>query len=294
MAFIRSFEERLNVLFLEGIIAGTTHLCVGQEACSVGTCMALTADDCLFSNHRGHGHLLARGADPGKVMAEIFGSPRGYAGGRGGSQHMAIRELNFLGTHGITAGSITLAAGAALHKSIRNEPGVAVVFFSDGAVGEGAFHEAMNMSAIWKLPILFVCENNLYAMSSAFREMSPVDHIADRAAAYNMKSRIVDGNDVSAVQAALSECRTAAESTPEPWLIELKTFRVSGHSRGDKCIYRTREEESEWRTTDCIQRTVEALRADHGWTDSDQKVVDDSIAIALADAEAYAKGADNA
>jgi TPP-dependent pyruvate/acetoin dehydrogenase alpha subunit len=281
-------------LFLDGIIAGTTHLCVGQEACAVGTCMALTPDDCIFSNHRGHGHLLGRGADPGKVMAEIFGSPRGYAGGRGGSQHMAIRELNFMGTHGITGGSIPLAAGVALHKKLHKEPGVGVVFFSDGAVGEGAFHETLNMAAMWNLPALFICENNLYAMSTSFEKTSPVTDVAERAKAYGMEGMIVDGNDVEAVFDAVSKARAMAEDTPQPVLIELKTFRASGHSRGDKCLYRTREEEAYWTDRDPIETTVRCLQDRHSWSDDERATIDATVMDQIAVAEAYAKGEDDA
>ncbi len=293
MLLIRGFEERLNELFLQGLVAGTTHLCIGQEACSVGVCSALSSDDCVFSNHRGHGHLLARGAEPGRVMAEIFGSPRGYAGGRGGSQHMAIKSINFLGTHGITAGTIPIATGAALHKKLQDEPGVAVVFFSDGAVGEGAFHESLNMAATWKLPVLFVCENNLYAMSTAHEKMSPVLDIAERAKAYNMAAVMADGNDVESVQSATAACRAEAEKGA-PQLIELKTFRISGHSRGDKCLYRSREEEEDWAQRDPIDRCHTRLVDQYGWTDGDDKEQCAGVVAEIAAAENFAKEVDHA
>ncbi len=286
MSFIRAFEKRLNELFLQGIVAGTTHLCVGQEACAVGTCMALTGDDCVFSNHRGHGHLLARGAEPSRVMAEIFGSPLGYAGGRGGSQHMAIKEIGFLGTHGITAGTIPIAAGAALHKKIQNEPGVAVVFFGDGAVGEGAFHESLNMAQIWKLPVLFVCENNLYAMSTPHAKASPVTDITKRALAYDMRSELVDGNDVEAVFAATKAARDAAVAGEGPTLLELKTYRQLGHSRGDPRAYRTRDEEDEWSQRDPLD--IARSRLDD-WPESREDQLQVEIAEGLAAAEELAK-----
>ena len=292
MVFIRAFELRLNELFLQGVVAGTTHLCVGQEACAVGVCSALDAPDVLFSNHRGHGHLLGRGCEPGKLMAEIFGSPRGYSGGRGGSQHIAVKEIGFLGTHGITAGSIPLAVGAALHKKLRGEPGIAVPFFSDGAVGQGLFHESLNMAAIWHLPVLFVCENNLYAMSSAHRDFSPVADIAERAKAYAMEAHMVDGNDVAAVHEVTARCRAAMTRDPHPVLLELKTFRVSGHSRGDACLYRTREEEADWRLRDPLERARTALRAAGGWDEAAEAELQADVARELATAAAFAKGSE--
>lgn len=289
MSLIRAFETRLNQLFLEGAIAGTTHLCLGQEACAVGVCAALGPEDVLFSNHRGHGHLLARGADPGRLLAEICGSPRGYSGGRGGSQHIAIKELGFLGTHGITGGAIPLATGAALHKKLRREPGVAVVFFGDGALGQGVWHESANMAALWGLPVLYVCENNQYAMSSPYRHFSPVADAAERAKAFGMCSRIADGNDVAAVQAAAAECRALAEHTPQPVFLELKTYRQSGHSRGDQCLYRSREEEAEWQARDPLERARAQLAADSSWTPADDAVLAQDVQAEVARAEAFAR-----
>lgn len=284
MTYIRAFEERLNEMFLKGIVAGTTHLCIGQEACAVGVCSALDEPDCLFSNHRGHGHLLARGAEPHRLMAEIFGQPHGFSGGRGGSQHIAVKEVNFLGTHGITAGTMPLATGAALHKKRRGEPGVAVVFFGEGASGEGAFHESLNMAAIWKLPVLYICENNLYAMSTSHAKYSPVPDVADRAKAYGMYSEVVDGNDVEAVADAAARARErATRPDGEPVFLELKTFRQSGHSRGDQCIYRTREEEAYWAERDPIARALATLTDRHGWTEADDAALQARVVEAVAD-----------
>ena len=286
MCLIRAFETRLNELFLQGIVAGTTHLSIGQEACAVGVCWALAPEDCLFSNHRGHGHLLARGADPGRVMAEIFGNPRGYAGGRGGSQHMAVKEINFLGTHGITAGTIPLAVGAALHKKRRREPGVAIVFFGDGAVGEGISYESFNLAQVWTLPVLFVCENNLYAMSTPHAKVSPVPDAAQRVAAHDMKRVVLDGNDVVAVARETGKCRQAIVAGSGPWFIELKTYRQCGHSRGDACEYRTREEEAAWRDKDPLSR-ARALLPD--WTDAADARLQAEVTAEIARAEAFAR-----
>ena len=289
MCLIRAFELRLNEIFLQGLVAGTTHLCVGQEACAVGTCFALAPEDVLFSNHRGHGHLLARGGDAGRLMAEIFGSPRGYSGGRGGSQHVAVKALNFLGTHGITAGSVPLAVGAALHRKVRKEPGVSVAFFSDGALGQGVLHESLNMAALWKLPVLFVCENNLYAMSSAHRLFSPVPHVADRAKAYAMANTIIEGNDVAAVYEGIAACRADMVKTPRPWLVELKTYRVSGHSRGDPCAYRSKDEEALWRQRDPLAWARRTLEAAGAWDAAAETALTAETAAAVAAAEQFAR-----
>lgn len=292
MSLIRAFEERLHQLFAEGIVAGTTHLCIGQEACAVGVCMALDDRDVVFSNHRGHGHLLARGADPARVMAEIFGAPHGYAGGRGGSQHMAIREIGFLGTHGITAGTIPLAVGAALQFKRSRTPAAAVVFFGDGAVGEGVFHESLNMAAIWKLPVIFACENNLYAMSSPHQEFSPVGDIADRAAAYGIAGVLVDGNDVRQVHRETAAWRTRIAEEPQPVLIELKTYRHCGHSRSDQREYRSRDEEAQWRTWDPLPRAARQLRGADRWSDADQDALDSDLRAVIAAAEQTARTPD--
>lgn len=281
MVFIRAFEERLNALFVRGLVAGTTHLCIGQEACAVGVGHALSNDDCVFSNHRGHGHLLGRGGDPMGLMAEICGQPQGYSGGRGGSQHVAVNEVGFLGTHGITAGTIPLATGVALHKKRKAEPSLACVFFGDGASGEGIFHESLNLAALWKLPVLYVCENNEYAMSSAHRHFSPVEDVAERAAAYNMRSLVVDGNDIDAVFDATSRLRAEMVEAPHPVLLELKTYRISGHSRGDQCVYRSREEEAEALAEDPLVRCRMALAGEGAWSDEQEHALQQQITARL-------------
>lgn len=289
MCFIRAFEQRLNDLFLQGIVAGTTHLCIGQEACSVGVCSALEAPDVLFSNHRGHGHLLARGAEPHKIMAEIFGLPNGYSGGRGGSQHIAVKAIGFLGTHGITAGTIPLAVGAALHRKLHREPGVSVAFFGEGATGEGVFHESLNMAAIWKLPVLFVCENNLYAMSSPHTVFSPVPDAALRAQGYGMRHAVVDGNDVEAVHTAVQTARDSMMVDPQPVFLELKTFRQSGHSRGDACVYRTREEEAAWLARDPLLMARQRLAEAAALTDEADTALQAAVIADVDAAEAAAR-----
>ena len=285
MCLIRAFEQRMNDIFLQGLVSGTTHLCIGQQACAVGVSEALEAEDCIFSNLRGHGHLIARGADIRRVMAEIIAHEDGYAGGRGGSQHMAIKDINFMGTHGITAGTIPLATGVALHKKLKQEAGMGVVYFGDGAVGEGVFHESLNMASIWKLPVLYVCENNQYAMSTAHESVSPVDYVVDRASAYNMNNARVDGNDLNAVYKTAVEARKSIVNGEGPFLLELTTFRVSGHSRGDKCFYRSREEEAEWAAKDPIQRVYQLLVEAGAISETEDRALQDAISQEITEAE---------
>lgn len=260
LVLIRRFEETIEDLFQKGDIKGTAHAGIGQEAIPVGTASVLRPGDLVTSTHRGHGHFLALGADPKRLMAELFGKATGYSGGRGGSQLMADFDLGFLGANGITGGSLPLATGAALSARNRQSGQVVVCFFGDGACNQGTFHESLNMAAIWKLPVIFLCENNLYAMSTHVQCAMAVPRIADRAAAYGMPGETIDGNDVEAVQACVATARTRAEKGQGPTLIEANTYRLSGHSRGDPRLYRTREEEATWRARDPIQhfRTVAA------------------------------------
>ena len=259
MVLIREFEDRLDRFFAEGKIHGTTHPCTGQEATAVGACAALRGDDCIVSNHRGHGHFIAKGGDPKKLMAEIFGKATGLSRGRGGSQHVADFSIGFLGSNGITGGGLPIAAGAALALKMQHSTKVVLCFFGDGAATQGTFHESANMAAIWKLPLVFFCENNLYAMSTPFACNYPIANVAARAAGYAMPSRIVDGNDVQAVQAAAAEAAEYVRGGNGPFFVEALTWRQRGHSKSDNCDYRCREEEAEWLKKDPIARFREQL-----------------------------------
>jgi TPP-dependent pyruvate/acetoin dehydrogenase alpha subunit len=252
MVKIRRFEEALNNLYAQGHINGTLHLCVGQEAVAVGACGALNTDDYITSTHRGHGHFIAKGGDITRMMAELFGLPEGYCGGAGGTQHMADFSIGHLGSNGITAGQIPVATGAALALKMSGKKQVAVCFFGDGAANEGVFHESLNMAAIWNLPIIYICENNLYAMSTPFQKAFSIHDIAIRSVAYGMRGRTVDGMDVLGVKNEVSEAVEAARSGKGPTLIECKTYRFSGHSKSDPRNYRTREEEALWQEKDPI------------------------------------------
>lgn len=259
MLVIRRFEETVSDLFGEGAMPGTGHFCVGQEACAVGAIAALRPEDLVTSNHRGHGHMLAKGGPATRLMAELMGKATGFCGGRSGSQHLCALDLGFLGSNGITGGMIPVATGAALSQKMLGTGRVVMCFFGDGATGQGAFHEAVNMGATWELPIVYFCENNGYAMSmpveQAFREPS----VARRAAGYGLATAVVDGMDYFAVREAAQKAVEDARAGRGPTLIEAVTYRYCGHSKSDGCEYRPDGEEEEWRRRDPIVLMSEAL-----------------------------------
>lgn len=261
MVLIRAFETKVHGLLATGAIGGTSHLCAGQEAVAVGACAAIRKDDSVVSNHRGHGHFIAKGGDPRRIMAELWGKEDGYSRGRGGSQHMACREIGFLGSNGITGGGIPVATGAALALKMRRSDSVVICFFGDGASNQGTFHESLNMASLWDLPIVYVCENNLYGMSTPVAESTSVEEISSRAGAYGMQGRTVDGNDVLAVRDAVAEGAGGVRGGGKPVLIECRTYRLFGHSRSDPCDYRPAAEEEAWRERDPITLFEEVLTA---------------------------------
>jgi len=263
MYLIRKFEEGAEECYTRGLIHGTMHLCIGQEASSVGTCLPLADDDRITSTHRGHGHCIGKGADVAQMFAEFFGKESGYCRGRGGSMHIADPSKGNLGANGIVAGGIPIAVGAALSAKRLGTGEVVVCFFGDGANNEGAFHESLNMAAIWSLPVVFVCENNGYGMSTSTRRATAVESIATRAASYAMPGVSVDGNDVSAVAEAVHEAAERARRGDGPSLIESMTYRWRGHSKSDRNRYRTKEEIAEWQARDPIPRFAEVL-VEHG------------------------------
>ncbi len=250
MLLIRRFEERASEYRLAGHIPGFLHPCIGQEASAVGACAALGPDDVILSTHRGHGHMLARGADPGRMYAELYARVEGYNRSKGGSLHMIDTELGFLGANGIVGGGIPIAGGAALQQKRRGRGGVAVSFFGDGAVNQGAFHEVLNLCALWSLPAVFVCENNLYGEFTPQADQSPIPDVADRAAAYAMPGTIADGNDVLDVYEKVAEAVARARAGDGPSLVECKTYRHRGHYEGDMCSYRPEGELEQWLETD--------------------------------------------
>ena len=251
---IRYFEEAVDGLFARGLMHGTMHLSIGQEAVATGVCAALRQTDYITSTHRGHSHCIAKGADLTRMMAELLAKQTGYCRGRGGSMHIADAKTGNLGANGIVAGGIPIAAGAALAQKMQGKDNVVVSFFGDGATNEGAFHEALNLAAVWDLPVVFVCENNKYGMSFSTAKSMKVEHIADRAVAYGMPGVTVDGNDVDAVYEAASIAVDRARAGGGPTLIEALTYRHKGHSKSDKNLYRTKEEIEFWKEQDPIGR----------------------------------------
>jgi TPP-dependent pyruvate/acetoin dehydrogenase alpha subunit len=249
LSLARAFEERVLKLVGDGSIRGTTHPYVGQEAVAVGACLALQPQDLIISTHRGHGHLLAKGGDPNRLMAELFGKATGYGGGKGGTQHMADFSIGHLGSNGVTGGGIPIGTGAALSAQMRRTGQVVAVFF-----GDGTFHESLNLAAVWRLPAVYVCENNLYAMSTPFRDVCAMEHIAERAAAYGIPGVQVDGMDVMAVAGVVRPAVERARSGRGATLIECKTYRFLGHSKNDQRVYRSKEEEAAWRERDPVAR----------------------------------------
>lgn len=254
MTRIRMFEERVSELFAAGKIPGFVHLYIGEEAVATGVCAILRDTDYITSTHRGHGHLISKGGDVKLMMAELFGRKTGYCKGKGGSMHIADIDLGILGANGIVGGGPPLAAGAALAAQYQDKDDVAVCFFGDGASNQGTTHEAMNIAACWKLPVVFINENNLYGISSCTVNSMCVADIADRAAAYDMPGVVVDGNDVTAVYEAASEAVKRAREGEGPSLIECKTYRYKGHFEGDPCVYRDESELSEWKAKDPVPR----------------------------------------
>ncbi|MBI2843158.1 MAG: thiamine pyrophosphate-dependent dehydrogenase E1 component subunit alpha [Armatimonadetes bacterium] len=261
MMLIRHFEERSLELFTKGELIGMCHVSVGQEAVAVGVCSELRGDDYVASTHRGHGHSIAKGADIGKMFAELLGREAGYCKGRGGSMHMADVGAGFLGCNGIVGAGIPIAVGAGLSIKLRKTDQISVVFFGDGATNIGAFHEALNMASAFNLPVLFVCEDNMYALSTKTGDMSGAKCNADKGTAYCMRSRVIDGMDVYAVRDATRELISAIRAGEGPAFLDCKTYRYYGHSKSDTRPYRTKEEEAEWRSRDCITTLADKLTA---------------------------------
>ncbi len=290
MMLIRAFEEAAEQLYLQGLIHGTMHLSVGQEASAVGACAALRPTDYILSTHRGHGHCIAKGARVELMMAEFFGKETGYCRGRGGSMHMADVETGNLGANGIVAGGVPMAAGVGLSIQMQRQDRIVLVFFGDGATNEGAFHESLNLAAIWNLPVIYFCENNQYAMSMAITRASKVEKLSDRACAYGIPGVTVDGNDLLAVYCATKEAVERARSGGGPTLIEAQTYRWKGHSKSDKQRYRTKEEVKAWQERDPIARLAQKMLEASLLTENDlqqlQARVDEEIAAAIEFAKA--------
>ena len=260
MVTIRQFEILAGQLHVAGKIPGFIHLSIGQEASAVGVCSCLRKDDYLTTTHRGHGHMIAKGADLKKMVAELFGKKTGYCKGKGGSMHIADFSIGILGANGVVAGGLPIIAGAGYSIKMRRTDQVALCFFGDGAANRGPVHEVMNMAAIWKLPIIFVIENNQYASTTRQLDSCSLEDICGRAAGYNMPGTAVDGNDVLSVRKAALEAVALARSGDGPSLIENKTYRIRGHFEGDPQKYRTTREVDDWQqSNDPIARFADYL-----------------------------------
>jgi TPP-dependent pyruvate/acetoin dehydrogenase alpha subunit len=253
MLLIRAFDGRLPDLYTRGLLRGSSHASIGQEAVAVGACSALSRDDYITSTHRGHGHAIAKGADVPRMMAELLGRESGYCRGKGGSMHIADFSVGMLGANGVVGGGFGIAAGAALSARMRGTEQVALCFFGDGAINQGSFHEVANMAAIWQLPLILLCENNQFAMSGRVEHMTAVDDLAIRATAYGFPGRTVDGMDPLPVREAVEEAVTRARAGEGPSLIVAQCYRFVGHFTGDTLSYRTDQEAQKWQERDPIQ-----------------------------------------
>jgi TPP-dependent pyruvate/acetoin dehydrogenase alpha subunit len=265
MWIIRHFEETAGKLYRKGFVKGGIHASIGQEGVAVGVCTALRADDLITSTHRGHGHHIAKGADPRRLMAEVLGKDTGYCRGRGGSMHVAAFDIGSLGAYPIVASGVPVGIGAALSATMRGLDRLVVSFFGDGAMGQGTVHESLNLAALWRLPVIFLCENNRYAVSTCVDDSIAVKDRLALAAAYGVPGARVDGQDVRAVYQATVEAVEQARSGGGPSFIECQTYRFEGHYFGEPQVYRTREEVEEVRRSrDPIARLGAVLEAEHG------------------------------
>ena len=289
MVRIRTFEERVSKEFAAGKIPGFVHLYIGEEAAATGACTNLRPDDYITSTHRGHGHLIAKGGETDRMMAELFGKKTGYCKGKGGSMHIADVDIGILGANGIVGGGITVAGGAALSAQMRETDQVVICFLGDGASNRGTFHEAVNLAACWNLPVVYVIENNLYAEKTRISDTSRVTNLADRASAYGIPDVTVDGNDVIAVYEAVGEAVARVRRGEGPTLVECKTYRWHGHYEGDPQTYKPDDEVEEWKKKDPIpafrNRLVEMGVLTEGDADNIEREINDEIEKAVQFAE---------
>jgi TPP-dependent pyruvate/acetoin dehydrogenase alpha subunit len=292
MLLVRAFEEKAGELFQRNLIPGFIHLSIGQEASSVGTCSVLRPDDYVASTHRGHGHMIAKGADPKLMFAELLGKAAGYCKGKGGSMHIADFSLGILGANGVVAGGFPIVVGAGLSIKLRKTDQVAIVFFGDGAANRGTFHEAANMAAIWKLPVIFVCENNLYASTTPASYSLAGGTVAGRSCAYGIPGHTVDGNEILEVRKAVGEAVESARSGQGPSIVENKTYRYRGHFEGDPQLYRSPDEIEGFRKKeDPILAFAGRLKKEKVLTDKAEEEMRNEVARIIDEAVRYAQAA---
>lgn len=289
MVRIRKFEEKLYYLFSTRAMPGSMHQYNGEEAVAVGVCANLDKSDYITSTHRGHGHCIAKGADINAVMAEMFAKKTGCCKGMGGSMHIADFSVGMLGANGIVGAGIPHAVGAGWTCKYKKNGRVAVAFFGDGASNEGAFHEGLNLAAVWKLPVIFVCENNLYGFSTHYRRVTPIENIADRAVSYGMPGVIADGMDVLDVYEKANKAVERARRGEGPTLIECKTYRYMGHSRFEKPTYRTKEELEEWKLRDPIPNFAKYLKNQYSVNEEELRKIDSEVEQEIENAVTFAE-----
>jgi len=292
MLLIRKFEERVSQLFAEGEIPGFVHLYLGEEAIAVGVCSNLRKDDFITSTHRGHGHLIAKGGSSKLMMAELFGKKTGYCKGKGGSMHIADLDLGILGANGIVGGGIPIAVGAAYSASLRGTSQVAVAFFGDGASNKGVFHESLNMSSAWNLPVVFVCENNQFGVSTRISRITNEKDLSKRAVGYGIQGIRINGNDVLAVQKESKIAIDRARRGEGPTLIVADTWRHHGHFEGENVTYCTKEERNAWKEKCPILYLSNLIKKKFKLTDDDLKKDSEEIDNLLKDAVYFARESD--
>jgi pyruvate dehydrogenase E1 component alpha subunit len=286
---IRYFEVEVDKFVLRGMIYGTCHLYTGEEASAVGAISAIDETDYIVSTHRGHGHCIAKGADLNIMMAELLGKGNGYCKGKGGSMHIADLDSNNLGANGIVGGGLGIAAGAALTCTLKKNNRVVIGFFGDGASNEGLFHEALNLASIWKLPVIYLCENNQYGMSTSVKESMNIDRVSKRAASYGIDGITIDGNNVIEVYNTVSHFAKRCREGVGTVLIESLTYRWRGHSKHDSQVYRTKEEVEEWKKLDPIKKYKEYLIENKLITEEEDKEIENTAIKEIKNAVAFAE-----
>jgi TPP-dependent pyruvate/acetoin dehydrogenase alpha subunit len=290
MLLIRRFEEKATEFFLAGQIRGSFHPCIGQEATAVGACYALRRDDSMTCTYRGHGQAIAKGLDPREGMAELLGRRTGCSKGKGGSMHFTDPRVGLLGENAIVGAGVAIAAGAALSAQLDHTDRVTLTFFGDGTINQGTFAEALNLAAIWKLPLVLFCENNLYSEMTPIRDMVAIDHLTERAAGYGVRGVTVDGYDPVAVYETTREAVERARSGEGPTFIEAMTYRLVGHMIGDSEVYRTREEVGEWRKRDPLTVFPERLVREADVSREEIARVEGEVAEQMAEIVRFAQG----
>ena len=289
MRLIRRFEDTAQRLFENGEIGGFLHLSQGQEAVPVGTCTALRPDDYITSTHRGHGDVLAKGCEPKYMFAELYGRTTGYCKGKGGSMHIADFSQGIIGANGIVSGGLPIITGVGLSIKMRGTDQVAVCFFGDGATAEGGFHEALNLASLWQVPVIFVCQNNLYGLSQPWGETAYDCDLAQRARTYHIPGECVDGMDAIAVYRSVKEAVDRARSGGGPTFIEAKTYRFLGHYVGDPALYMPPDERKDWREKDAIARLGVQLRGWNYLTEEEDEAIAASVEAELEQGVEYAR-----